>query len=456
MTGENIKIQFIKRKNELLSITIISSLIMFFLVGNYSMIKIAINDFSQVSGNRILNGCFSLSYTKIFLLFIICAILVGYLFKNKQEEFNKITSKKINKKDYFIIKIISIIIPILISIAVNILLKTIGYFIFKDIFYGQFGITFSYILTMLIYLVLLTLVFSMTIFLFNIMVKDPWMAGIIPGFIFNSFILMFSIDLFFISEKISYIKAILSPIEIFVLNLLNLVYLNIRLENQVLWIQVMTFVFMLLLLLFIVGVSYILLGRITKKKLKKPYFFRVIRYLFYYSISFIIGIYSVSAIGYVIILNNPNINYDNGLLIVNIMSVIAVILLYIILNLIYKFNLNKSLKISKELSDSLDVSKDNISESKELIEVKEIITSKDYNYIEQKNEENIQLVVEDITVNEKEEKIEEVTLDNKSETIEEVILNNKDNNVEKINLDNKDKDIEEITLDNKSENIEEI
>lgn len=444
MTGESIKMQFIKRKKELLIITIIISLIMFFLIGNYSMIKIAINNFNQISGNTVLNSCFSLSYTKIFLLFIICAILVGYLFKNKQEEFNKITSKKINKKHYFIIKIISIIIPILISIAVNILLKTISYFIFKDIFYGKFDITFSYILIMLIYLVLLTLVFSMTTFLFNIMVKDSWMAGIIPGFIFNSFILMFSIDLFFISEKIDFIKTIFSPIEIFVLNLLNLVYLNIRLENQVLWIQVMTFVFMLLLFLFIVGISYILLGRITKKKLKKPYFFRVIRYLFYYSISFIIGVYSVSVIGYVIILNNHNINYDNGLLIVNITSVIAVILLYIILNLIYKFNLNKSLKISEELSDSLDVSKDNISESKELIEVKEIITSKDCNYLEQKNENNIQLAVKDITFNEKEEKVEEVTLDNESENIEEVIFNNKDDNVEKINLDNKSKDIEEI------------
>lgn len=303
----------------------------FFLMGNYH----AISYFSQVSeGNidsTIINKCFSMSHLDKFILFLFLVLVVGFLFKDKEYEIRENISKgEENIKKYFISKVIFIYAISLIPILINIFIKMICYLPYKN------ALSIDKLFISFLYFFIIGILFTSIIFTMNLIVKDKLLAGILPIFFADGMIIFFAISKLLISDRLSWIRNFLNMIGEQVLGVFNLLLLDFEPSTFSALKQLLLLIIVFSISILMIYLSYLLIKIINIESLKRPYFFEIPRYVIYIFMSMLVGFTVVSAIGYFCIMFIPSISYVNGTFIVNIISFISMVGIFIFLEALYR------------------------------------------------------------------------------------------------------------------------
>ncbi|MDZ5255356.1 hypothetical protein [Clostridium sp. LIBA-8841] len=303
----------------------------FFLMGNYHTIKY----FSQIDGGNIdrtiINTCFSMSHINKFIFFLFLVWVVGFLFKDKEDEIREnISIGGDNIKKYFISKAILIYGVSLGAILINILIKMICYFPYKDIFsIDKLFISSFYFLT-------IGILFTSIIFTMNLIVKDKLLAGILPIFLADGMIIFFAISRILISDRLSWIRNFLNMIGEQVLLVFKLLFLDFEPSTFSALRQSLLLIILLSISALLVYLSYLLMKIVNVEYLKRPYFFEIPRYVIYVFMSMLVGFTVMTGIGYFFIMFIPSISYVNGTFIVNILSVVSMVGIFIFLEALYR------------------------------------------------------------------------------------------------------------------------
>ncbi|MPQ42891.1 hypothetical protein GBZ86_03865 [Clostridium tarantellae] len=199
------------------------------------------------------------------------------------------------------------------------------------------------------------------------------MATIIPLFTFDGFILIFGISTLFFSDKLSFIKKLMEPISSFIIDILDLLYFNVRLENKDIKVQLFVLMVIIAITFLILYIIYVMLGLLNKSNLKKPYFFEGFRYVFYAVISILIGFYSISGIGFLMLFLGDKYTFNEGALYINIISLIAIGGIYVILEYLYRYKLkNIYNNIDKEDNNKNYEKEETTSKQSDIIEVEKL------------------------------------------------------------------------------------
>ncbi|WP_283693945.1 hypothetical protein [Clostridium perfringens] len=311
----------------------------FFLMGNYSMIRYFFQAGQGDLDISIINKCFSMGSVDKFLLFLFLVWSVGFLFKDKEKELKEnLAVGEENTKKYFFSKVILIYGVSLISILINIFIKLIFYIPYRNSF------SLDKLIISFLYFIALGLLFTSIIFTMNLIVKDRMFAGIFPIFFMEGLILIFSVSKLLISDKLIWVRNSLGFIGEKVLLIFNLLNLDFQINSFSLGKQLTFIIILSSISVLLIYISSLILKIMNLKYLDRPYFFEIPRYFIYISMSILIGFVFVNAIGYLIIMFIPSVSYVNGTLMVNIVSLISMVLLFVFLEVLYRRKiLNKDL-----------------------------------------------------------------------------------------------------------------
>lgn len=331
------KNEFIKNKVILMILSPILTFFMFFIMGNWSIVTINTSNVKGLSKVTILENCFSMSVLDILFLYLIIALVVGIMFRDKEFVLKGIVDKEVKRRNILITKIALCLAPLLISIVVNLVVKLITYLVIKNSVIDVIGITIGSFFLFAFYTLSLTLLILSIVFMLNIAVKQAWIATLIPLFIYNGVILIFGIAPFFISNKFAGIAKTIEPISNYLLNSLQLVFLNSALPVNELGRQYIVILILFAIALLVFYICYIMLDLLNKNNIKKIYVFSPIRHIYYLTLAAIIGVYTVCGLGYIYLISETTYDYNQGLFYINLMSFATVVVLYAALNLIYKY-----------------------------------------------------------------------------------------------------------------------
>lgn len=303
----------------------------FFLMGNYHTIKY----FSQASAGNIdstiINKCFSMSHVDKFIFFLFLVWVVGFLFKDKEDEIRENISKgEENIKKYFVFKVIFIYGISLIPTLINILIKMICYFPYKDI------LSIDKLFISSFYFFTIGILFTSIIFTMNLIVKDKLLAGILPIFFAEGMIIFFAISKILISDRLSWIRNFLNMIGEQVLGVFNLLLLDFDPSTFSSLRQFLLLIILLSISALLIYLSYLIIKIVNIESLKRPYFFEIPRYVIYVFMSMLVGFTVMSAIGYFFIMFIPSISYVDGTFLVNIISFVFMVGIFIFLEVLYR------------------------------------------------------------------------------------------------------------------------
>ncbi|WP_415279759.1 hypothetical protein [Clostridium perfringens] len=311
----------------------------FFLMGNYSMIRYFFQAGQENLDISIINKCFSMGSVDKFLLFLFLVWSVGFLFEDKEKELKEnLAVGEENTKKYFFSKFILIYGVSLMPILINIFIKLIFYIPYRNYF------SLDKLIISFLYFIALGLLFTSIIFTMNLIVKDRMFAGVFPIFFMEGLILIFSVSELLISDKLIWVKNSLGFIGEKVLLIFNLLNLDFQINSFSLGKQLTFIIILSSISVLLIYISSLILKIMNLKYLDRPYFFEIPRYFIYISMSILIGFVFVNAIGYLIIMFIPSVSYVNGTLMVNIVSLISMVLLFVFLEVLYRRKiLNKDL-----------------------------------------------------------------------------------------------------------------
>ena len=312
-------------------VLIILGISSFFLMGNYHTIKY----FSQASAGNIdstiINKCFSMSHVDKFVFFLFLVWVVGFLFKDKEDEIRENISKgEENIKKYFVFKVIFVYGISLVPILINILIKMICYFPYKNI------LSIDKLFISSFYFFTIGILFTSIIFTMNLIVKDKLLAGILPIFFAEGIIIFFAISKILISDRLSWIRNFLNMIGEQVLLVFNLLLLDFDPSTFSSLRQLLLLIILLSISASLIYLSYLIIKIVNIESLKRPYFFEIPRYVIYIFMSMLVGFTVVSVIGYFFIMFIPSISYVNGTFLVNIISFVFMIGIFIFLEVLYR------------------------------------------------------------------------------------------------------------------------
>ncbi|WP_150541921.1 hypothetical protein [Clostridium perfringens] len=311
----------------------------FFLMGNYSMIRYFFQAGQENLDISIINKCFSMGSVDKFLLFLFLVWSVGFLFEDKEKELKEnLAVGEENTKKYFFSKFILIYGVSLMPILINIFIKLIFYIPYRNSF------SLDKLIISFLYFIALGLLFTSIIFTMNLIVKDRMFAGVFPIFFMEGLILIFSVSELLISDKLIWVRNSLGFIGEKVLLIFNLLNLDFQINSFSLGKQLTFIIILSSISVLLIYISSLILKIMNLKYLDRPYFFEIPRYFIYISMSILIGFVFVNAIGYLIIMFIPSVRYVNGTLMVNIVSLISMVLLFVFLEVLYRRKiLNKDL-----------------------------------------------------------------------------------------------------------------
>lgn len=377
---------------------------LFFLMGNFYMISTLSKDRNGILDAEIVANSFSMTYLDRGLMFLVLIIIIGLLFKDKEEEIRQaIINGEEGRKKYFINKVLVISLAILVPLVINILIKMICYFSYSDIF------AFKGLILSIFYFLIIGLFFTTVVFLMNLIVKDKFLAGILPVLFADGLIILFAVSKLLISDRLEFVRNILGSLWTNILGIFSLLTLDFKEETFSFGRQVLLLLIVLAITLLLGYISYFLIKLMERKNLNRPYFFELPRYIIYIFMSILISFCLVSAVGYFAIMIIPNVSYIDGTFYVNIASVIFAITLFMLLESVYRVRV-----LRKEYDDY---------ENKEVVESKEIQVCNEANLEFDLNTGFLEIndAVEEKTILENDNLEEEkVFSENKNKSLEEV------------------------------------
>lgn len=323
---------------------VILSIGLFFITGNYEMIKMKFKGTDGIVEDVIIKKCFSATYLDRSILFLMCIIFIGLLFKNKKDEIREaIKLGDEGRKKYFFNKVICVYGLIIIPMAINIVIKVSCYFFYDDIF------TYSQLVLSCFYFFVIGIFFSTVVFFMNILINDRFLAGIVPIFFTEGLIIFFGVSNLLISDRLAFIRDILWSIGRNILSVFSFIDLNFNSVNFSIGRQVIVISILLAITVLLIYLTYISVNIIDEKNLNRPYFFEIPRYIIYIFMSLLVSFCFVSAVGYFSIMFMPSITYVDGTFYVNIASLIFAFIIYWFLESLYrsKFMITECLKENK-------------------------------------------------------------------------------------------------------------
>lgn len=395
------------------------SISLFFVTGNYSMIRTMSLDRDGILDSVIIRNCFSTTYLERTFLFLICVIFIGLLFKNKTNEIREsLKNGEEGRKKYFINKAICVYGLVLIPMIINIVIKLVCYYPYRDIF------TLSKLGLSCFYFIVLGLFFATIVFLMNLLISDIFLAGMVPIFFLDGLIIFFAISNLLISDRLSAMREMLESVGNKVLGIFTLVDLNFNANNFSMGRQLIVISILLSITVLLIYLIYLLVKIIDKKRLDRPYFFEIPRFIIYIFMSLLVSFCFVSAVGYFSIMFMPEITYVDGTFYVNIASLIFAFIIYGFLELLYRLRIIRReglVEKGDESSTEIEVVNDDC-----------VVIDETSGLLDKINNEESE---DDLT----EEDIDKINL-------KELVVNESDDIDEVISLEEKEIDLSEVTI----------
>lgn len=334
----------------------ITAIIMFVIMGNLGLITTLFSGASGLSRDYVLKKGFSLSMLDIAFLYITLGYFTYTVLKRKKfilRDYIKVERKSesiLIEELKFINKVVFI------SVISNLIIKVLLYFIFKGTLVSSFNILASNLFLSLIYMTLVSSIVYLLVLISYVSIKDFFSGAFAYCLIFAVLNLVLSTGSLFVSKKVSFVQNILSV----VYNIYNPIIVPFYDFSYIYTFNILKNIVVTLSLGSIVlAMIYILknsIENLNKKNIKEFYISDNFRKLFYLSIAIIIG-YFVFAVGFLLLISFSLVDYDNGLLIINLVQVVFTMFVYFKLDKVY---LNKHSKNKKEIDKTKDTRKEEI------------------------------------------------------------------------------------------------
>lgn len=187
---------FIKNKIWIGTVTVLYAILIFILSGNFNLIKFSSTGFVNQSTQRlmakseVIANSLTIGNFQILIFFFSISVLCGVFFWNKEKKFKEFLNNKEDRIKYLKDSLILLLAPIVISIIINLILRSVLFAMNREFLSSKFEI--SYILSIMTYLyvLVLTLLGISVNLLFQIGVKSRFSAAVLPMFIFEGLILV--------------------------------------------------------------------------------------------------------------------------------------------------------------------------------------------------------------------------------------------------------------------------
>lgn len=335
----------------------ILSVIIFIIIGNLSLINLIYKDVSFLSRFDILKKGFSMSILDVGFLYITFQVLIYTVLKNKKRILKNYVKAK-NKKNTILINKIKFSNQILlISLSINLLIKFILYCVLRKKLITNFNIGFDSLFTSLVYTALISLILYLMTYLSFICIKDFISGTLAYCMIFANLSVVLGIGSIFISDKISFVRNILDLVYSVYNAIIEPFYAFYTVYSKQLFSNIVNMLVLAVVVLLIVYSFKKGLENLNKDNIKKYYINKWFRKIFYASTCVCLS-YVIFLIGFLSLISFNFINYDMGLLLINLLQGILCIALYIKLDKVY---LNKeSLKKEKVKAEIKEKNKLNI------------------------------------------------------------------------------------------------
>lgn len=338
----------------------IVTIIMFVIMGNLSLITTLFNGASNLTRDYVLKKGFSLSVLDIAFLYIILGYFTYTVLKKKKFILREYIKAE-RKSESILIKKLKFISKVLfIAVISNLIIKVLLYFIFKGTLASSFNILGTNLFLSLIYMTLVISILYLLVLISYVSISDFLIGTLVYCLIFAVLNLVLSTGSLFISKKISFIQNILKVIY----NMYNPIIVPFYDFSYVYAFNILTNVGTILTLgIIALYMSYILknfIKNLNKKSIKKHYINNSFRKLFYLSIAITLG-YFIFLVGFLLLISFSVVDYDNGLLIINLVQVAFSMLVYFKLDKAY---LNKH---SKNKEDNRENNKDRNTRKEEIL-----------------------------------------------------------------------------------------
>ncbi|MDO4534841.1 MAG: hypothetical protein Q4B63_03395 [Clostridium perfringens] len=424
----------------------VATIIMFVIMGNLSLITTLFNGEVGFGKDYVLKKGFSLSILDVAFLYIALGYFTYMILKKKKFILRNYVKAEVKSESILIKELKFISKVICISTTLNLIIKTLLYFIFKKTLISSFNIGGINLLLSLIYMTLVVSIVYLLVLISYVAIRDFFCGTLAYCLIFAMLNLVLSTGTLFISEKIAFIGNLLSLIY----SLYNPIMVPFYDFSYLYTFNILTNIGTILVLGIIVSFMYYnlknLIKSLDKKSIKEFYISNSFRKAFYLSIAVMLG-YFVFLIGFLLLISFSLVDYDNGLLIINLAQVTISIFIYFKLN---KYYLNK--KNNKVFDSNKTPSKGEI-----LPEVKQSGKNLDGNHTLNEVKSNKDIIIKNKEILDRTLVFKPIGLGNEikdCEKIKDFSFDELDEcliNEEKLDyvLDNKDKSLKNEILSNK-------
>ncbi len=308
--------------------SIIFTLIIFMLIGNLNLITMLCRDTSNLRKIDILKKGFSMSIIDVGILYVALGIFVNIILKDKKSILKnyikvKVKNNSILNKD---IKFLNTV--LFIALSINLCIKFILYFVFKNTLVSSFNIRFDSLLLSLFYSVLVISILYLLVIINYVSIKDFISGTFAYCMIFSVLSIVLGVSSLFISKSISWIQDIL----ILVYNVYNLVitpfYAFYNVYNESLSTNVSVILILGIIILGLVCIFKNSLNSLNKDNIKRFYINSVFRKIFYMAIA-VASSYIIFLVGFLALISFNFLTYDAGILSIDLLQVVFAIVIHL-------------------------------------------------------------------------------------------------------------------------------
>lgn len=315
-------------KNHLVQIilgTVIVFITAFFLTNTHKMIIYITkppNIKNMLGSKAIINEFFSVNVLKILLMYLVYGIVVSTFFKDKTSVFFAESEDK--KLTLYFTKYLAVITSITIGLFLVFLVKLIVYrkgFYFLNTLgnVGQSSVLMFFFIQLSFGLLECSLIFFANMFF-----KQSLLVVLFPPFFLEVVVLFFGVTTIFISEKLVFIKYILSFINAGLVDKLIISTIqDYRIESLPITIQIMIVIVITIFSTLILLLGYLAYLKVRKENINQNYYFNLVNDIVYISTRVTISYLIAFAISFMLTMFFKNITIEDGKLMFNSILLIS-------------------------------------------------------------------------------------------------------------------------------------
>ncbi|GIM29333.1 hypothetical protein CPJCM30710_19990 [Clostridium polyendosporum] len=297
----------------------------FFLTNTHKMILYVANPpniKNILGGKEIINKFLSINTLKVLLMYLIYGIVVSMFFKDKTSTF--FTENEDKKLALYFTKYLAVITSTTIGLFLVFLVKLIvykkGFYFFNTLGnVGQDSVFMFFFIQLSFALFGCSVVFSANMFF-----KENLLAVLFPLFFLEVIVLLLGATTIFISEKLVFLKYILSFINAGLVDklIINTTH-DYRIESLPITIQVMIGIVIILFSVLLLLLGYLVYLKVRKDKINENYYFNLVSSIVYISTRVTISYLIAFTISSVLTIFFKGISIEDGKLMFNAILLIS-------------------------------------------------------------------------------------------------------------------------------------